>query len=215
VFVLYLFGRAGVSLYSRIASGELLVNPSRRRIMDIIVERPGSTIRDVSRLSGRSWGAFRAHLAMLERAGYVRRERHGHYALLYASAFQSSDMHGEVGIPHPVSRAVFGAIPADGSWLPTRDVRERTGLSRQLVDYHVRNLERAGRVIRERGPDRLRRRGTEAPRISVVEPRDLGPGGPQVGTGVPALALSPSPAAKPQGPAAVQGLRSGADAGPR
>jgi len=62
---------------------EALSNPIRRKIVMLIMENPGVSIRQLARLLGLGPGALAGHLAILQRLGLVREERNGRRICLY------------------------------------------------------------------------------------------------------------------------------------
>lgn len=52
-------------------------------------------------------------------------------------------------IPSATARLLFDALPEDGTMMPIRDVCARTGISRQLANYHVARLHKHGFVRTE------------------------------------------------------------------
>ncbi|MFZ8854791.1 MAG: winged helix-turn-helix transcriptional regulator [Thermofilaceae archaeon] len=62
---------------------EALSNPIRRRIVLILMENPGISIRQLARELGVGAGTLSGHLLILQRLGLVREERNGRRVLLY------------------------------------------------------------------------------------------------------------------------------------
>lgn len=135
-----LLATGAASLYTRLASSELLAHPQRRRIHDVVAAEPGIHQRELHRRLGGAWGPFVFHLRMLEKGGHVRLVPQGAYTLVYAGGAAIA----EHAIPHPVARAVYEALPQDGATLPLLDVCVRVGASRELVNYHLKALEARG-----------------------------------------------------------------------
>lgn len=159
----------GLGLYTRIASDRLLDNPNRRAIYDRVMAQPGIHQRELHRAAGGAWGPFTFHLRLLREAGYVRVEDQGRYKLVFPAGANPPTPAG-AAIPHPVTRAVFEAVPGDGAIVAFSELRDRLGLSRQLLSYHLRTLETRGLVVavrtlqEERGVKRAGARGPAAPR---------------------------------------------------
>ncbi|GEM_PF-458373 len=63
--------------------GDALRNPVRRRIIRYLLEKPGASIRQLSRDLGISLGSISGHIVILERVGLVREERTGNRLRLY------------------------------------------------------------------------------------------------------------------------------------
>lgn len=144
--------RGAYLLYTRITAAEALTHPSRARIYREVVSSPGIHLRELHRRAGGGWGIFRAHLHLLRALGYVRAAREGRNLLLYASG---AALPAATARLHATARGIVEALPpAQGLTLP--ELRERLGLSRQLIAHHVARLERSGLVRVEDDPARGR-----------------------------------------------------------
>jgi DNA-binding transcriptional ArsR family regulator len=150
----------GLALYTRLAAADLLAHPQRARICRAAEIEPGIHLRELHRRAGGGWGAFRAHLHLLRRGGHLRVERRGRYALVFPARVAP-----QAAIPHPLARAVYDALPDDGSPLPLVALRERVGTTRQLLNYHAGRLEAAGLITLTRSP-----RGRRAARARLSTP---------------------------------------------
>ena len=139
-----LLAMGAASLYTRLAPGDVLLHPQRRRMNDLVSAEPGIHQRELHRRVGGAWGPFTFHLRMLAKAGHVRVVRQGGYALVFPAGAPPTAS----AIPHPVARAVYDALPQDGAPLALVDVVARVGVSRELVGYHLRGLEARGLVKR-------------------------------------------------------------------
>ena len=62
---------------------EALSNPLRRRIVLVLIENPGISVRQLARMLGIGIGALSGHLSILQRLGLVREERNGNRLQLY------------------------------------------------------------------------------------------------------------------------------------
>lgn len=146
----HLAGRLVAPLYTRIAVDEIATHPARSLICQHLASHPGAHLRDLHRRVGGAWGTFSFHLGMLRQAGVIRFERDGRYVAAYLS-------HQEVRRPAPrtpTAQLVLDAIPDDGSLLAVTQLRDRVGLSRQLLDHHLAALASQGLVRIEEGRPR-------------------------------------------------------------
>ena len=143
--------RYGVSLYSRISTGDALTHPTRQRIWDLVRGEPGVVQQDAFRRVGGAWGPFHFHLRVLVRAGLVHVDRLDRYRVLRPTSGALPERPGEPVLPHPVTRAVWRALPPDGALLG--NIGQDLGLSRQLARYHIARLESRGLVRVERAED--------------------------------------------------------------
>lgn len=158
-----LLAAGAASLYTRLTPSDVLAHPQRRRIHDEVTATPGVHQRELHRRVGGAWGPFAFHLRTLAKAGHVRLARQGAYTLVFPA---TGPVAPASAIPHPVARAVFDALPEDGSPVPMMDLAARVGASRELVAYHLRGLEARGLV--RRVPLGGARRGVA--RAQAVEP---------------------------------------------
>lgn len=142
-----LLAAGAASLYTRLSPGDLLHHPQRARLHELVLAEPGIHQRELHRRLGGAWGPFAFHLRMLAKAGHVRVVKQGAYTLVVPATGHAGAVASHA-IPHPVARAVFDALPANGAPLPLADLVSRVGVSRELVGYHLRGLEARGLVTR-------------------------------------------------------------------
>lgn len=160
------------AMYTRIAPDRLLDNANRRAIYDRVLAQPGIHQRELHRTSGGAWGPFTFHVRLLREAGYLRVEDQGRYKLVFPAGSSASATGAVAAIPHPVTRAVYEAVPPAGAVIAFPELREKVGLSRQLLSYHLRALETRGLVAavplpeRQRGVRRLEGAHATPPRPS-------------------------------------------------
>ncbi|RLE86644.1 MAG: hypothetical protein DRJ96_07380 [Thermoprotei archaeon] len=62
-----------------------LSNPLRRRIIVMLLENPGMSVRQLARALGVGVGSLSGHLLILQRLGLVREERNGNRLQLYVN----------------------------------------------------------------------------------------------------------------------------------
>lgn len=139
-------GKIITFLYTRIAPGAVLKNPRRKLVFEIVTAEPGIHKRDLQRRIGCAWGVLNFHVRMLRETGHVRTETRGLYTLVYPVGVADAVGSGGTDIPHPVARAIYQAIPVGSDPIPFADLRDRTGISRQLLNYHLRMLKRHGMI---------------------------------------------------------------------
>lgn len=134
--------RFSAPFYTRLAPADVLAHPRRRAIVEAATLTPGARQRDLQRALGLAWGAFTFHLRVLVRAGHLRLERQGAYTLVLPVAPRVD----APLIAHPVARAVWRSIPADGVPIPFVALRARLGFSRQRLNHHLDALAARGLV---------------------------------------------------------------------
>ena len=140
-----LLGRLAGVLFTRFAPDELLDHETRRRILDEIRREPGIHLRELHRRVGGAWGSFDFHVGMLRQGGHVTARREGRYTALY----RAGEAQGDPGLHHPVSLRILDLLPEDGAPVPLSTLRERAGVSRQLLAYHLKRLEEGGLARRD------------------------------------------------------------------
>lgn len=62
---------------------DALSNPLRRRIITLLLDNPGMSIRELARQLDVGVGSLTGHLLILQRLGLVREERNGNRVFLY------------------------------------------------------------------------------------------------------------------------------------
>lgn len=133
------------ALYTRLDPSKLLDNPTRKAIYEAVRASPGLHLREIQRRIGGAWGLVEFHVRFLKEAGFVKFVQDGRYTLVYPTAAHATGAEAAVVVPHPVARAVYDAVPAQGV-VAFAELQQRTGLSRQLLTYHLRGLEKRGLV---------------------------------------------------------------------
>lgn len=151
----HLAGRVIAPFYTRISRDDIATHPARSQICEHLTGTPGVHLRDLHRRIGGAWGTFSFHLGMLRQAGVIRFEREGRYVAVYLA-------HQEIARAGPrtvTAQKVLEALPHDGSPMPVTKLRERVGLSRQLLDHHLAALsERELVVVDHARPRRVSRK---------------------------------------------------------
>lgn len=133
-----LLARACAALYTRIVREDLLQHPLRRRLHEIVHAEPGIHLREAQRRLGTTWGPLAFHLRMLVQAGHLRLEKRGGYTHVWPQGAPAD----AAPLPHPLARRIHDTLPEDGTPMPARQLRSRVGLSRQLLAYHLKALQR-------------------------------------------------------------------------
>lgn len=132
-----------VALYARVRPSEALSHATRERIHSLVRERPGVGYAELMRETGLGAGVLVHHLRVLERARLVVSRRHGLSRRLYPAGHPEEDEPQGTRAQERVLRELREAS------LTQRELGDRLRLSQQGVSYHLRNLERAGRVRSE------------------------------------------------------------------
>lgn len=131
-----------VPLYSRLERSELLDQATREEVDAAIEDEPGIHLRELARRVDASYSTVLYHLRRLESAGLVRSERDGVKRRFYPVDARVPD--GDA----PTRDRVLAIVEAEPGIHQSAIARE-LDLSRQLVSYHLEQLETEGRVHRE------------------------------------------------------------------
>lgn len=132
-----------VALYARLAPRRALEHPRRARMMDALRASPGLTLAQLQRATGLSNGVARHHVALLQAAGALRVVRDGASRRLWPT-----DAPNVAGAPALGERVV--ACLAERGPMRASDLAAELGVSRQALHYHLKKLQREGRVVARR-----------------------------------------------------------------
>ena len=149
-------------LYTRLTKDKLLENFTRGRIYGHIEANPGIHYSELLRALKLSNGTLAYHLKTLEREGLVRSIREGQLKLFYpkvgewkskerkkSTFFQRKKDAEKISI---TGKEILESVKQNPG-LTEAEICSLTGLSKQVVNYHIRKLEKTGvmRVEREGG----------------------------------------------------------------
>lgn len=145
--------------FARLDRDELLSHPTRAALLREVRDSGGLHLRELHRRVGGAWGAFAFHVRTLVQAGHLRERRQGRYVVVVAAGARPAPC---APVCQPLARRILDALPHDGAPVALVDLRDRLGVSRQLLDYHLRRLEGLSLVAQGRREDgaRTARRAT-------------------------------------------------------
>lgn len=132
-------------LFSRLDETSVLDHERRARILQAVQANPGIHFGELRRLFELGNGTLAHHLRMLSRNGLVR-TRHDGFRLRHYPAGGPIDAAGWLS---EAQRRITLAVEARPG-LRMRDLSASLSLSRQVVNYHVQRLVRAGHLRAER-----------------------------------------------------------------
>jgi DNA-binding MarR family transcriptional regulator len=142
----HLKGLALAPLFSRIADDEVLDNPNRARILDLVRAQPGVHFQDLVRQAAVGRGTLEHHLRKLEAAGLVTIKRSKGYACCFPKgAVDRRLMEAAPVLRSEGGRAVLRAV-AKRPGASSRDLAGHLGFAPSTVSYHLKRLESAGLV---------------------------------------------------------------------
>lgn len=141
-------GRTGLlvslaPLFTRLQPSDILTHDVRASVFAAIRNHPGIRFTELRKDLGISNGAMVFHLRVLQREGYVVSRVAWTKRIYYASGSVAPSVSLE---PSSEVATLLASSPA----LSQSEIARRFGISRQLARYHLRALERAGRVEAQR-----------------------------------------------------------------
>jgi Mn-dependent DtxR family transcriptional regulator len=144
-------------LFSRIEKDELLENERRAQIFELIKQQPGIHLSQIARSLDLAWGTTLHHLRKLREQRLVQIKQNGHHKCFFinGSGYSDQQMQAMSLLKNDTLADVASAIEAHaGSSL--KQVSEALGISSPLAAFHVRKLERAGLIRKERAGKQVR-----------------------------------------------------------
>lgn len=131
-------------MYSKIKRENLLKNGVRKRIFDYVKENPGKHYRAILNDLDLPMGVLTYHLNYLEKAQYIKSRQDGMFRRFYVRGpitevrFFLSD----------IQEAILTVIK-ENQGISQSKIAEKIGVSRKVVNYHVKILDQAGIIFVE------------------------------------------------------------------
>jgi predicted transcriptional regulator len=136
-------------LYARLKREDLLENPLRDDILEVVQTSPGISASELGRRLNCGWGTLVYHLTVLERMQLLSSAREGRHKRFFVQGRINYSDKGAVGLlANPAARMVLDAIK-DQPGLIQRDLSRHLNLSPGTVAWHVDRLHEAGLVLKE------------------------------------------------------------------
>lgn len=132
-------------LYHRLEKSQVLNHDLRWRIYEQIQATPGVNYGTLKRSLQLRNGTLTHHLVMLERQELIAAQRDGLRKRFYLSGHRMEPPSPLSGVQRSILEIVSGAPGAT-----QKEIGELLGLSKQVVNYHIRAMERAGFLRLER-----------------------------------------------------------------
>lgn len=124
---------------------DLLALETRRRLYDVVRERPGIAGRELQRLAGTAWGETVYHLERMCDTGLLQRERAEHQDHYFVATVPLGDRRLLRFLRSPSARLlVVDLVGHPTSTVP--ELTARTGLSTGRLSVHLRRLLDTGIV---------------------------------------------------------------------
>ncbi len=118
---------------------ELGGQPTRRRILELVQERPGASGRDVQRQLGLGWGETAYHLERLVQGGRLHRERGGGRDYYFSEGVTWEDRRLFQALRSPTERQIALAL-LQASPRSFADLTQAVGFGKSTVSYHLARL---------------------------------------------------------------------------
>ncbi|MES2154562.1 MAG: helix-turn-helix domain-containing protein [bacterium] len=132
-----------VGLFSRVQAEDVLANPTRARIAQLVQREPGIHLQELVRRVGIGNGAVEHHLRTLAEAGAVVASRRHGYTCYFPRGTGRLAMEAAPLVKSPVAKAILAAARGQPG-VTSAEVARRLGVSPPTVHYHVDRLRKAG-----------------------------------------------------------------------
>jgi DNA-binding MarR family transcriptional regulator len=144
-------------LFSRIQKDEVLDHEKRAQIFELIKQRPGVHLSEISRSLDLAWGSTLHHLRKLREQRLIQIKKNGHHKcyFLNGSGYTDAQMDAVSLLKNQTLADVAAAIEAhpDSS---LKAISQALGISPPLTAHHVKTLEKAGLIRKERAGREVR-----------------------------------------------------------
>lgn len=125
-----------IPLYSKLSPDAVLANGSRAQLYNLVNSQPGITFGTLARTLSMAPGTAEYHLRILEREGYLRSRKCGKFIKYYPYQMKTS--------PYtPVQQKIVNSLAIEPD-LSQTDLAEKVGVSKQVVNYNVKQLREFG-----------------------------------------------------------------------
>jgi DNA-binding MarR family transcriptional regulator len=147
VAIAAIVGITSLVMYSKIKKENLLRHAVRSRIFEYVKENPGQHYRAILKDLDLTMGVLTYHLNRLEKAEYLKSRQDGMYRRFFVTGrrtevrFFLSD----------IQESILATI-RDNQGISQTRIADGIGVSRKVVNYHVKILDQAGLIyIEDRG----------------------------------------------------------------
>jgi DNA-binding transcriptional ArsR family regulator len=132
---------AGMNLYSKLSKKDILNHEIRGLIRGYIIANPGDHYSSIKRNLDLNNGTLAYHLRVLEQNGFVKSMFDGIYKRYYPANINISKLKKNVSKQEEIFNIIL-----EHPGVTMEQIGRLIGVSRQVVNYHVKNLIRAGVV---------------------------------------------------------------------
>ena len=134
-------------MYSKIKRENLLKHAVRKRIHDYVKDNPGAHYRAILDDLELSMGVLTYHLNRLEKGEHLKSRQDGMYRRFYVTGRKT-----EVKFFLSAIQESIVATIRENQGISQSRIAEAIGVTRKVVNYHVRILDQAGLIyMEERG----------------------------------------------------------------
>jgi DNA-binding MarR family transcriptional regulator len=127
-----------VPFYSKLSPDRVLQNQSRAQLYNMVSSQPGITFGTLARVLSIAPGTAEYHLRILERENYLRSRKCGKFIRYYPYEMATS--------PYtPVQQKILNSLAIEPDQSQT-DLAEQVGVSKQVVNYNLKQLRDFGVV---------------------------------------------------------------------
>lgn len=119
---------------------------ARRRVHDLIVQRPGLTVSELARATSTNWTAAAYHVGQLARAGLIRTLKSGRSRLLFPTSMTLDVVHEACGLLAESSCVRVAQAIIEHPGRRVWEICEITNMSERAVYHHVKRLVDSGLV---------------------------------------------------------------------
>ena len=136
-----------VPLYSKLSPDAVLANSSRAQLYNMVCSQPGVTFGTLARVLNIAPGTAEYHLRILEREGYLRARKCGKFVRYYPWEMKTS--------PYtPIQQKIMNSLAIEPN-LSQTDLAEKVGVSKQVVNYNLKQLRELGVLEEQREGTKL------------------------------------------------------------
>jgi predicted transcriptional regulator len=129
-------------LYSKLNTSSIFSNHSRGEILNLIIENPGITLGSITKKLKLKTGTATHHLRILEREGYIKSKKTGKFRRFYKLGIKTT------GYNEHQDKIVN--IVQEHPGITQSDIGRELKMSRQLVNYHIKELVSKDVIASER-----------------------------------------------------------------
>ena len=140
-----LIATLSMTLYSKLSRKDILNHEVRGLIRGYIIANPGDHYSSIKRNLDLNNGTLAYHLRVLEQSGFIKSMFDGIYKRYYPSNVNISKLKRNVSKQEEIFNMIL-----EHPGITMEQIGQLIGVSRQVVNYHVKNLIRTGVITYER-----------------------------------------------------------------